>query len=155
MLVPKRWGPVCTLCLHCQRGEKGERSLCTTVMLAQGSVVMQHVLPSPCLSFPYQLIPLSPQQCSMGPSSDKALSFMKDHFLMDGKVTPIQGQPLLVKSNVTYTHITVDETRGVSGTMYRVMFLATGGFIWGCTQGYPSNPSLISEASVMSPVPHR
>ncbi|XP_056366022.1 semaphorin-4A [Oenanthe melanoleuca] len=66
-----------------------------------------------------------PGSCFMGPSSDKVLSFMKDHFLMDGKVSPIQGRPLLVKSDVTYTHITVDETRGVSGTMYRVMFLAT------------------------------
>ncbi|NXU37945.1 SEM4A protein, partial [Drymodes brunneopygia] len=93
-----------------------------------------------------------PGSCSMGPSSDKALTFMKDHFLMDGKVSPIQGRPLLVKSGVTYTRITVDETRGVSGTLYRVMFLATGGSRWGCTQGHPSlDPSLGSEASVMSP----
>ncbi|XP_072774640.1 semaphorin-4A isoform X3 [Taeniopygia guttata] len=66
-----------------------------------------------------------PGSCSMGASSDKALSFMKDHFLMDGKVSPMRGQPLLVKSDVTYTRITVHETRGVSGTAYRVMFLAT------------------------------
>nr|XP_030147452.3 semaphorin-4A isoform X1 [Taeniopygia guttata] len=66
-----------------------------------------------------------PGSCSMGASSDKALSFMKDHFLMDGKVSPMRGQPLLVKSDVTYTRITVHETRGVSGTTYRVMFLAT------------------------------
>lgn len=98
--------------------------------------------------------PSLPPQCSMGPSSDKALTFMKDHFLMDGKVLPIQGRPLLVKSDVTYTRITVDETRGVSGIIYRVMFLATGGFIWGCTQGHPSDPSLGSKASVTSPVPH-
>ncbi|XP_068031189.1 semaphorin-4A isoform X3 [Anomalospiza imberbis] len=71
-----------------------------------------------------------PGSCSMGASSDKALSFMKDHFLMDGKVSPTQGQPLLVKSDVTYTRITVHETRGVSGTTYRVMFLATAeGFL--------------------------
>ncbi|NXP42948.1 SEM4A protein, partial [Leiothrix lutea] len=66
-----------------------------------------------------------PGSCSMGSSPDKALTFMKDHFLMDGKVSPIQGQPLLVKSDVTYTRITVHETRGVSGILYRVMFLAT------------------------------
>lgn len=95
-----------------------------------------HVSPlSPCLSFPTPaLTPLS-LQCSMGTSSDKALTFMKDHFLMDGKVSPIQGRPLLVKTDVTYTRIAVDETRGVSGDTYRVMFLATGGFTWGCTQG--------------------
>ncbi|NWX37985.1 SEM4A protein, partial [Notiomystis cincta] len=85
-----------------------------------------------------------PGSCSMGPSSDKALTFMKDHFLMDGKVSPIQGQPLLVKSDVTYTRITVDETRGVSGTLYRVMFLATGGFIWGYTQvELPEGPHIV------------
>lgn len=125
-------------------------------MLAQDSAVMQHILPSPCLSFPHQHRPLfSPPQCSMGPSSDKALSFMKDHFLMDGKVSPIQGQPLLVNSDVTYRRITVHETPGVSGTMYRVMFLATGGLTWECIQGHPSNPSLASKFSVMPPVPHR
>lgn len=73
---------------------------------------------------------------------------------MDGKVSPIQGQPLLVKSDVTYTRITVHETRGVLGIMYRVMFLATGGLIQGCIQGHPSDPSLGSKSSVMSPVPH-
>ncbi|NWZ89326.1 SEM4A protein, partial [Nesospiza acunhae] len=66
-----------------------------------------------------------PGSCSMGASSDKALSFMKDHFLMDGKVSPLQGQPVLVKSDVTYTRITVHETHDVRGTPYRVMFLAT------------------------------
>ncbi|XP_075301511.1 semaphorin-4A isoform X3 [Opisthocomus hoazin] len=66
-----------------------------------------------------------PGSCSMGPSSDKALTFMKDHFLMDGKVSPTQGRPLLVKTDVTYTRIAVDETRGVSGVTYRILFLAT------------------------------
>ncbi|XP_066424323.1 semaphorin-4A [Molothrus aeneus] len=66
-----------------------------------------------------------PGSCSMGASSDMALSFMKNHFLMDGKVSPLHGQPLLVKSDVTYTRITVHETHGVLGTKYRVMFLAT------------------------------
>lgn len=71
-----------------------------------------------------------PGSCSMGPSSDKALTFMKDHFLMDGKVSPTQGRPLLVKTDVTYTRIVVDETRGASGTIYRVLFLATAdGFL--------------------------
>ncbi|KAM6294196.1 semaphorin-4A [Aegotheles albertisi] len=71
-----------------------------------------------------------PGSCYMGPSSDKALTFMKDHFLMDGKVSPIQGRPLLVTTDVTYTRIAVDETRGVSGDIYRVMFLATAeGFL--------------------------
>ncbi|NWI66073.1 SEM4A protein, partial [Todus mexicanus] len=78
-----------------------------------------------------------PGSCSMGPSSDKALTFMKDHFLMDGKVAPALGRPLLVKNDVTYTRIAVDETRGASGATYRVLFLATGGSTRGYAQGAP------------------
>ncbi|XP_068778409.1 semaphorin-4A isoform X2 [Struthio camelus] len=66
-----------------------------------------------------------PGSCSVGPSSDKALTFMKDHFLMDGKVLPSQGRPVLVRTGVEYTRIAVDEPRGLSGTSYRVLFLAT------------------------------
>lgn len=64
----------------------------------------------------------------MGPSSDKALTFMKDHFLMDGTVAPTQGRPLLLRTDVTYTRIAVDETRGAAGTSYRLLFLGTGGY---------------------------
>ncbi|NWU49638.1 SEM4A protein, partial [Dromas ardeola] len=84
-----------------------------------------------------------PGSCYMGPSSDKALTFMKDHFLMDGKVTPIQGRPLLVKTDVTYTRIVVDETRAVSGATYRVMFLATAeGFLHKAVE-LPGGPHIV------------
>lgn len=86
----------------------------------------------------------------MGPSSDKALTFMKDHFLMDGKVSPVLGRPLLVKNDVTYTRIAVDETRGVSGATYRVMFLATGGFMG--HPGQPGTPPWSPASPAMSPV---
>uniref|UniRef100_A0A8D0GC92 Semaphorin 4A n=1 Tax=Sphenodon punctatus TaxID=8508 RepID=A0A8D0GC92_SPHPU len=66
-----------------------------------------------------------PGSCSVGSSSDKALTFMKDHFLMDGKVMPSNNQPLLVKQNVRYTQIAVHQTRSLSGTNYDVMFLGT------------------------------
>ncbi|KAM9169011.1 semaphorin-4A isoform 2-T2 [Mergus octosetaceus] len=84
-----------------------------------------------------------PGSCSMGPSSDKALTFMKDHFLMDGKVAPTQGRPLLVKTDVKYTRIAVDETRGVSGAVYRVMFLATEeGFLHKAVE-LPAGPHIV------------
>ncbi|XP_056178269.1 LOW QUALITY PROTEIN: semaphorin-4A [Falco biarmicus] len=84
-----------------------------------------------------------PGSCYMGPSSDKALTFMKDHFLMDGKVSPTQGRPLLVKTDVTYTRIAVDEIRGVSGTTYRVMFLATAeGFLHKAVE-LPRGPHIV------------
>uniref|UniRef100_A0A8C3SSG1 Semaphorin 4A n=1 Tax=Chelydra serpentina TaxID=8475 RepID=A0A8C3SSG1_CHESE len=66
-----------------------------------------------------------PGSCSVGPSADRVLSFMKNHFLMDGKVVPRNKQPLLVKQNVKYTRIAVDQTRSVTGTSYEVMFLGT------------------------------
>ncbi|XP_064899334.1 semaphorin-4A isoform X2 [Columba livia] len=84
-----------------------------------------------------------PGSCYMGPSSDRALTFMKDHFLMDGKVSPTQGRPLLVKTGVTYTRIAVDETRGVSGVTYRVMFLATTeGFLHKAVE-LPGGPHIV------------
>ncbi|NXE16275.1 SEM4A protein, partial [Lophotis ruficrista] len=84
-----------------------------------------------------------PGSCLTAPSSDKALTFMKDHFLMDGKVLPAQGRPLLVKTDVTYTRIAVDETRGVSGATYRVMFLATAeGFLHKAVE-LPEGPHIV------------
>ncbi|XP_007064645.2 semaphorin-4A isoform X2 [Chelonia mydas] len=66
-----------------------------------------------------------PGSCSVRPSADKVLTFMKNHFLMDGKVVPRNKQPVLVKQNVKYTRIAVDQTHSVSGTSYEVMFLGT------------------------------
>ncbi|XP_075580467.1 semaphorin-4A [Pelecanus crispus] len=84
-----------------------------------------------------------PGSCYMGPSSDKALTFMKDHFLMDGKVSPTQGRPLLVKTDVTYTRIVVDETHDISGATYRVMFLATAeGFLHKAVE-LPEGPHIV------------
>ncbi|NXI38520.1 SEM4A protein, partial [Galbula dea] len=84
-----------------------------------------------------------PGSCSMGPSSDKALTFMKDHFLMEGKVSPTLGRPLLVTSEVTYTRIAVDETRGAAGATYRVMFLATAqGFLHKAVE-LPRGPHIV------------
>uniref|UniRef100_A0A8D2NWT6 Semaphorin 4A n=1 Tax=Zosterops lateralis melanops TaxID=1220523 RepID=A0A8D2NWT6_ZOSLA len=91
-----------------------------------------------------------PGSCSMGPSSDKALTFMKDHFLMDGKVSPIQGQPLLVKSDVTYTRITVHETRGVLGIMYRVMFLATAEGLLHKAVELPEGPHIVESIQLFA-----
>uniref|UniRef100_D3YWV5 Semaphorin-4A n=1 Tax=Mus musculus TaxID=10090 RepID=D3YWV5_MOUSE len=63
-----------------------------------------------------------PGSCSMGPSSDKALTFMKDHFLMDEHVV---GTPLLVKSGVEYTRLAVESARGLDGSSHVVMYLGT------------------------------
>lgn len=68
-----------------------------------------------CVSFPLQ--------CSVGPSSDKALTFMKDHFLMDEQVV---GTPLLVKSGVEYTRLAVEIAQGVDGHGHLVLYLGTG-----------------------------
>ncbi|KAM8814698.1 semaphorin-4A isoform 2-T2 [Rhynchonycteris naso] len=63
-----------------------------------------------------------PGSCPMGPSSDKALTFMKDHFLMDEQVV---GKPLLVKSGVEYTQLAVETAQGLDGHSYLVMYLGT------------------------------
>ncbi|XP_044528325.1 semaphorin-4A [Gracilinanus agilis] len=63
-----------------------------------------------------------PGSCSVGPSSDKALTFVKEHFLMDEKVV---GKPLLVKLDVEYTKLAVETAKDVSGKDYLVMYLGT------------------------------
>ncbi|XP_077934670.1 semaphorin-4A isoform X1 [Halichoerus grypus] len=63
-----------------------------------------------------------PGSCSVGPSSDKALTFMKDHFLMDEQVV---GTPLLVKSGVEYTRLAVETAQGVDGHSHLVLYLGT------------------------------
>ncbi|KYO41793.1 semaphorin-4A [Alligator mississippiensis] len=66
-----------------------------------------------------------PGSCSVGPSSDKTLNFMKEHFLMDGKVEPMGLRPLLEKQDVTYTRLAVHQVPSISGTQYPVLFLGT------------------------------
>ncbi|XP_029791848.1 semaphorin-4A isoform X1 [Suricata suricatta] len=63
-----------------------------------------------------------PGSCSVGPSSDKALTFMKDHFLMDEQVV---GTPVLVKSGVEYTRLAVETVQGVDGHSHLVLYLGT------------------------------
>uniref|UniRef100_A0A8C5SS05 Semaphorin 4A n=1 Tax=Laticauda laticaudata TaxID=8630 RepID=A0A8C5SS05_LATLA len=66
-----------------------------------------------------------PGSCSVGPSSDKALTFMKDHFLMDEKVAPIHNKPLLVKEDVKYTRIVVHQAQAACGAACAILFLGT------------------------------
>ncbi|XP_003475431.1 semaphorin-4A isoform X2 [Cavia porcellus] len=63
-----------------------------------------------------------PGSCSVGPSSDKVLTFMKDHFLMDGQVVET---PLLVKSGVEYTQLAVETAQDLDGHSHVVMYLGT------------------------------
>ncbi|XP_020929478.1 semaphorin-4D isoform X3 [Sus scrofa] len=56
---------------------------------------------------------------------DKTLQFVKDHPLMDDSVTPIDGRPRLIKSDVNYTQIVVDRTWALDGTVHDVMFVST------------------------------
>nr|XP_005280759.1 semaphorin-4A [Chrysemys picta bellii]XP_005280760.1 semaphorin-4A [Chrysemys picta bellii]XP_005280761.1 semaphorin-4A [Chrysemys picta bellii]XP_023964403.1 semaphorin-4A [Chrysemys picta bellii]XP_023964404.1 semaphorin-4A [Chrysemys picta bellii]XP_042699223.1 semaphorin-4A [Chrysemys picta bellii]XP_042699224.1 semaphorin-4A [Chrysemys picta bellii] len=86
-----------------------------------------------------------PGSCSVYPSADKVLTFIKNHFLMDEKVVPRNKQPLLVKQNVKYTRIAVDQTHSVTGTSYEVMFLGTDqGFLHRAV-ALPSGTHIIEE----------
>ncbi|XP_030042922.1 semaphorin-4A [Microcaecilia unicolor] len=66
-----------------------------------------------------------PGSCSKGTSSDQDLSFMKEHYLMEQKVHPSGGHPLLIKQNTRYIKIAIHQTPGTSGNLYTVMFLGT------------------------------
>ncbi|XP_069584983.1 semaphorin-4A isoform X1 [Ranitomeya imitator] len=66
-----------------------------------------------------------PGSCSSGKFSDTDLNFMKDHFLMDRKVSPVGSQPLLIQQSVSYTRMAIDTVRVLSGEPYTVMYLGT------------------------------
>ncbi|XP_053331047.1 semaphorin-4A isoform X2 [Spea bombifrons] len=66
-----------------------------------------------------------PGSCISGKFSDTDLNFMKDHFLMDEKVSPPGRVPLLIKQSVQYTQIAIDSVQGISRHNYTVMFLGT------------------------------
>uniref|UniRef100_A0A8C5QJK6 Semaphorin 4A n=1 Tax=Leptobrachium leishanense TaxID=445787 RepID=A0A8C5QJK6_9ANUR len=65
-----------------------------------------------------------PGSCVPGKFSDTDLNFMKDHFLMDEKVSPPDQFPLLIKQGLRYTRIAIDSVPTDSGN-YTVMFLGT------------------------------
>ncbi|XP_068108388.1 semaphorin-4A [Hyperolius riggenbachi] len=66
-----------------------------------------------------------PGSCSSGKFSDTDLNFMKDHFLMDEKVSPVGKRPLLIKHSVSYTRIAIDSVQALNKENYIVMFLGT------------------------------
>ncbi|XP_072493943.1 semaphorin-4A isoform X1 [Notamacropus eugenii] len=84
-----------------------------------------------------------PGSCSVGPSSDKALTFMKEHFLMDEKVV---GKPLLVKLDVEYTKLAVEMARDISGKGFLVMYLGSNtGSLHKAVVGKGSDTHLVEE----------
>ncbi|KAK6467491.1 semaphorin-4E-like [Huso huso] len=61
---------------------------------------------------------------------DKTLQFVRDHPLMDDSVTPIGGQPRLVKRGSRFSRIVVDRITALDGKPYDVMFIGTeNGFL--------------------------
>ncbi|XP_037681679.1 semaphorin-4A [Choloepus didactylus] len=88
-----------------------------------------------------------PGNCLVGPSSDKALTFMKDHFLMDEQVV---GTPLLVKSGVEYTRIAVETARDLDGHSHLVMYLGTTtGFLHKAVVSKNSSAHLVEEIQLV------
>uniref|UniRef100_A0A2I3H8A8 Semaphorin-4A n=1 Tax=Nomascus leucogenys TaxID=61853 RepID=A0A2I3H8A8_NOMLE len=94
-----------------------------------------------------------PGSCSVGPSSDKALTFMKDHFLMDEQVV---GTPLLVKSDVEYTRLAVETAQGLDGHSHLVMYLGTTtGSLHKPVVSGDSSAHLVEEIQLFDPEPVR
>ncbi|XP_075419307.1 semaphorin-4C isoform X2 [Tenrec ecaudatus] len=57
---------------------------------------------------------------------DNTLNFVKKHPLMEDRVGPQWGHPLLVKKNVNFTQLVADQVTGLDGTTYTVLFIGTG-----------------------------
>lgn len=57
---------------------------------------------------------------------DNTLNFIKKHPLMEEKVRPRWGRPLLVKKDTNFTHLVADRVTGLDGASYTVLFIGTG-----------------------------
>ncbi|XP_067831998.1 semaphorin-4B-like isoform X2 [Heptranchias perlo] len=66
-----------------------------------------------------------PGACNTKPSMDATLNLVKDLFLMDGAVHPIERQPQLVRRNEMYVKIVVDHVQSLNTMRHRIMFLIT------------------------------
>ncbi|XP_060676787.1 semaphorin-4B-like isoform X2 [Hemiscyllium ocellatum] len=86
-----------------------------------------------------------PGACDMDPSMDFTLNRVKDLFLMEGVVYPIERRPLLVKVRLRYTKIAVDTVLSVTSVTYRVLFLITAsGYLHKAVE-IDSQPHIIEE----------
>ncbi|XP_031464585.1 semaphorin-4A, partial [Phasianus colchicus] len=96
-----------------------------------------------------------PGSCSVAPWSDQALTFMKEHFLMETPVPPNHGRPLLLSPNVSYTHIAVLPTRGLGGAPFRLLFMATAEGSVHKALELPGGRALILESIALFEQPRR
>ncbi|XP_034955433.2 semaphorin-4D isoform X2 [Zootoca vivipara] len=81
---------------------------------------------------------------------DKTLQFVKDHPLMDDSVTPIGDRPRLVKRDVKYTQIVVDQVQALNGTLYDVMFISTDRGALHKAIGYENGMHIIEETQLFA-----
>ncbi|KAM7404059.1 hypothetical protein PAMA_004467 [Pampus argenteus] len=57
--------------------------------------------------------------------SDKSLLFVKNHPLMEGVVTPITGEPLLVHTGTRFAKVVVDHVTSPDGRQHEIMLIGT------------------------------
>ncbi|XP_015194570.2 semaphorin-4A [Lepisosteus oculatus] len=66
-----------------------------------------------------------PGECGLHGASDKALTFVKENFLADQVVQPVDGHPALISPNQHYKKIVVERTTASDKKLYTVLFLLT------------------------------
>ncbi|KAM9307155.1 semaphorin-4A [Pholidichthys leucotaenia] len=65
----------------------------------------------------------SPGECGLHNASDNALRFVKENFLADGSVCPVERSPTLVSVEHAYSHVTVQRVQAANSRRYTVLFL--------------------------------
>ncbi|XP_072303409.1 semaphorin-4A [Eucyclogobius newberryi] len=89
----------------------------------------------------------SPGECGLHNASDSGLRFVKENFLTEESVRPVDRRLTLVSQN-TYNHIRVQRVRVASGRRYTTLFLLTvSGFIHKVVL-LESGPHVIEEIQV-------
>ncbi|XP_029472898.1 semaphorin-4D-like [Rhinatrema bivittatum] len=83
---------------------------------------------------------------------DKTLLFAKDHHMMYDAVTTIGINPILIKQNVNYLQIVVDQVEALDKNIYYVMFIGTErGTVQKAISGNNKGPATIIEEIKLYP----
>lgn len=66
-------------------------------------------------------------KCGLHNASDNALRFIKENFLADDSVRPIDRHLTMVSTGYKYSHLTAQRVQAANNKNYTVLFLLTGG----------------------------
>ncbi|XP_076850091.1 semaphorin-4A isoform X2 [Brachyhypopomus gauderio] len=92
----------------------------------------------------------SPGECGLHNASDNVLQFVKENFLAEESVMPVDRSLTLVSPDQHYTNIAAQRVRGAEGYNYTVLYLLTEGGYLHKTVLLEKGPHIVEEIQVFT-----